>query len=114
MRVFQLFIDQFSNLEIVLIFADTRVDERFVKEKQEFKRMIDYKSNQSYAIHDSSLLKLETRDEMNEFDDYLTIYLETLNEICETLEIDSENVVVVNDNDVSCELIIEKLVEILE
>ena len=32
MRVLQLFVDQLSNLEIVLIFADTRVDERFVKE----------------------------------------------------------------------------------
>ena len=76
--------------------------------------MIDYENNQSYAIHDQSLLKLETRDDVSELDDYLTIYLEALNEMCETLEIDSESVVVVNDNDVSCEVIIEKLAEILE
>ena len=59
-------------------------------------------------------MKLETRDDVSEFDDYLTIYLEALNEMCEILEIDSESVVVVNDNDVSYEVIIEKLVEILE
>ena len=76
--------------------------------------MIDYENNQSYAIHDQSLLKLETRDDVSEFDDYLTIYLEALNEMCEILEIDSENIVVVNDNNVSCEVIIKKLVEILE
>ena len=76
--------------------------------------MIDYESNQSYTIHDQSLLKLEARDDISEFDDYLTIYLETLNEMCEILEIDSESVVVVNNNDVSCEVVIEKLVEILE
>ena len=76
--------------------------------------MIDYDNYQSYAIHDQSLLKLETRDDVSELDDYLTIYLEALNEMCETLEIDSENIVVVNDNDVSCEVVIEKLVEILE
>ena len=76
--------------------------------------MIDYENNQSYAIHDQNLLKLETRDNMSEFDDYLTVYLEALNEICESLEIDNESVVVVNDNDVSCEVVIEKLAEILE
>ena len=32
MRVLQLFVDQSSDFEIVLIFVDTRVDERFVKE----------------------------------------------------------------------------------
>ena len=32
MRVLQLFVDQSSNLEIVLIFANTRIDERFLKE----------------------------------------------------------------------------------
>ena len=32
MRVLQLSVDQSSDLEIVLTFADTRVDERFVKE----------------------------------------------------------------------------------
>ena len=76
--------------------------------------MIDYESNQSYAIHDQSFLKLKTRDDVSELDDYLTIYLEALNEVCEILEINSENVVVVNDNDVSCEVVIEKLAEILE
>ena len=76
--------------------------------------MIDYENNQSYAIHDQNFLKLEARDDVSEFDDYLTIYLEALNEMCETLEVDSESVVVVNDNDVSCEVIIEKLAEILE
>ena len=76
--------------------------------------MIDYENNQFYAIHDQSFLKLETRDDVSEFDDYLTIYLEALNEMCETLEIDSERIVLVNDNDVSCEVIIEKLAEILE
>ena len=85
-----------------------------MKEQQEFERMIDYENNQSYTIHDQSFLKFETRDDVSEFDDYLTIYLEALNEMCETLEIDSENIVVVNDNDVSCEVVIEKLVEILE
>ena len=76
--------------------------------------MIDYESNQSYTIHDQNLLKLETRDDVSELDDYLTIYLEALNEMCETLEIDSEKIVVVNDNDVSCEVVVEKLAEILE
>ena len=51
---------------------------------------------------------------MSEFDDYLIIYLEILNKICEILEINNENVVVVNDNDVSCVVIIEKLAKILE
>ena len=76
--------------------------------------MIDYESNQSYAIHDQNLLKFETRDDVSEFDDYLTVYLEALNEMYEIFEIDNESVVVVNDNDVSCEVVIEKLVEILE
>ena len=77
-------------------------------------RIIDYENNQSYAIYDQSFLKLEMRDYMSEFDDYLTIYLEVFNEMCEILKIDNENVVVVNNNDVSCEVIIEKLTEILE
>ena len=51
---------------------------------------------------------------MSEFDDYLTIYFVALNEIYEVLEIDSENVIVVNDNDISCEIVVEKLVEIFE
>ena len=51
---------------------------------------------------------------MSEFDNYLTICLEALNKMCETLKNDNESVVVINDNDVSCEVIIEKLVEILE
>ena len=76
--------------------------------------MIDHESNQFYAIHDQCFLKLEARDDVSEFDDYLTIYLEALNEMCEIFEIDSEDVVVVNDNDVSCDVIIEKLAEILE
>ena len=76
--------------------------------------MIDHKSNQFYTIYDQSLLKLEVRDDVSEFDDYLTIYIEALSKMCEILEVDSESVVVVDDNNISCEIVIEKLVEILE
>ena len=51
---------------------------------------------------------------MSEFDDYLTIYLEAFDEMRETFEIDDESLVVINDNDISCEVIIRKLVEIFE
>ena len=76
--------------------------------------MIDNESNQSYAIHDQSLLKLKSRDDMSEFDDYLTIYLEAFDEMREIFEIDDESLVVINDNDISCEVVIKKLVEIFE
>ena len=76
--------------------------------------MIDNESIQSYAIHDQSLLKLRSRDDISECDDYLTTYLEAFNEIREIFEIDDESLVVINNNDISCEVIIEKLAKIFE
>ena len=76
--------------------------------------MIDNESNQPYAIYDQSLLKLKSRDNISEFDDYLIIYLEAFDEMREIFQIDDESFVVINDNDISCEVIIEKLVEIFE
>ena len=51
---------------------------------------------------------------MRKFDDYLTIYLEVFDEICEIFEINDESLVIINDNDISYEVIIRKLAEIFE